>query len=325
MINAAVYGLGRWGRVLVDSVQGKSDKIKFTSAISRSPQDHQAYAAEKGLTVTNSLSGVLSDDAVDAIVLASPPWLHAEQAIAAAQAGKPVYVEKPFTLSHEEAKRAAAAADKAGIVMAVGFNRRYLNAMQELKSHIAAGTIGELLHIEGQFSGPTLLRTPAESWRATRDNNPAGGMVARGIHLLDNMIDICGSVDTVFADSSRRIAAGDIDDATSVLMNFKNGITGYLSTIMVTGEYFRIQVLGSGGWIELLGYDRLNIADLDGVQKTETFEPMDLERATLEAFADAIGGSTPFSVTPAQAVHGIAVLEAIDRSAKDKTQVKVAP
>lgn len=324
MINAAIYGLGRWGRVLVNAVQGKSERIKFVTGISRDPDRHRDYGDAVGLTVTDDFAGVLADADIDAIVLASPPWLHAEQVIAAARAGKPVFVEKPFALDLDEAKAAARAARDAGITLAVGFNRRYLAGIREMKARVRGGDIGDIVHMECQFSGPTALRTPADSWRATRQNNPAGGMVARGIHGLDAMIDFLGPASSVFADSDQRHAPGDIDDVTSVLLRFAGGASGYLSTIMVTGEYFRLQVLGTKGWIELRGLDEMIVSDLDGNRTTQEFAPTDMERVTLDAFAAAVTDAAPFAVTPEEAIQGVAAMQAIDRSARLGEPVKVA-
>ncbi len=82
MINAAIYGMGRWGRVLVDSVQGKSDKIKFVTGISRSPEEHRHYAEETGLSVTDDfesvLAGIVEIAVTGAIVIKSIEYLRRE-------------------------------------------------------------------------------------------------------------------------------------------------------------------------------------------------------------------------------------------------------
>src|ERR687892_2889923 len=98
MINAAIVGLGRWGQNLVNSVQGKSDKIRFVVGVLRRPENARAYAERQGLTLHSDLARVLADPAIDAIVLATPHTVHAEQILAAAEAGKAVFTEKPFTL-----------------------------------------------------------------------------------------------------------------------------------------------------------------------------------------------------------------------------------
>lgn len=324
MINAAIIGMGRWGEVLIRSVQGKSDKVRFVAGVARNPAPYEALAAEQDIRLTDDFDSVIREPAIDAVIIATPPWLHAGQIVAAAAARKHVFVEKPITLNSREAETARAACERAGVILAVGFNRRFLPAIGDMRARVGADQIGNLLHMECQFSGATALRTPPGIWRMTRDANPAGGMVARGMHSLDLMIGFLGPVRTVYAMSDRRETVNEMDDTTSVLLRFAGGGTGYLSTIMATGEYWRVQALGPKGWIEMRGEDELLISDLDNVVETKSFEKTDKEFAELEAFADAVNGSTPFAVPPADAVHGIAVLEAISKSADLNEVVSVA-
>ena len=109
----------------------------------------------------------------------------------------------------------------------------------------------------------------------------------------------------------------------AVLLRFANGASGYLSTIMVTGEYFRIQVLGTRGWVELRGPGEVIISDWTATAKRSTSRH-GYRTTTLEAFAAAALGGTPFAVSPQQAVSGVAALEAIDRSARIGKKVKVS-
>src|SRR6186997_2344050 len=88
MINAAIVGLGRWGQNLVNSIQGKSDKIRIVIGVLRHPENAREYAKAKGFPVVDSLDTVLADPKIDAIVLATPHSVHAEQIIACAKAGK---------------------------------------------------------------------------------------------------------------------------------------------------------------------------------------------------------------------------------------------
>src|SRR5215210_9603259 len=104
MINAAIVGLGRWGQNLVNSVQGKSDKIRCVAGVLRHPENAREYAKRNALTLHSELGAVLADPAIDAIVLATPHTVHAEQIKAAIEAGKPVFTEKPFTLSSQDAQ-----------------------------------------------------------------------------------------------------------------------------------------------------------------------------------------------------------------------------
>jgi len=188
---------------------------------------------------------------------------------------------------------------------------------------IRAGKIGDVLHMEATHSGPTGLRLQEGSWRATREEAPGGGMTARGIHVLDAMIQIAGPVSTVYAYSDRRKIAVDMDDTTSMLLKFANGVTGSLSTVFATGDLYRVAVYGSKGWIELRGDTELITKGLDGAPETTKLPAVDKERAELEAFADAVEEKKPFLVAPEEAVNGIAVLEAIVASAKKGKAVQI--
>ena len=125
MIDAAIVGLGRWGRNLVGSVQGKSDRLRFTRAVVRSFETHRGFAEELGLALTDDIEELLADHSVAAVVLATPHSLHCEQIIAAASAGKHVLCEKPLTLTRAEAVRAIQACEAAGVVLGVGADKRF--------------------------------------------------------------------------------------------------------------------------------------------------------------------------------------------------------
>src|SRR3981189_1177307 len=129
MINAAIVGLGRWGQNLVNSVQGKSDKIRFVAGVLRHPEKARSYANEKGLALHSHLDAVLTDPGIDAIVLATPHTVHAEQIIAAVNAGKPVFTEKPFTLTSRSAAEAVRAATEKNVTVGVGYNWRFQPAL----------------------------------------------------------------------------------------------------------------------------------------------------------------------------------------------------
>ncbi len=324
MLKAAIYGLGRWGGRLIESVQG-SGKIRLVKGITRDPAAHRELAARTGIALAASYADVLRDPRIDAVVLATPHSQHHEQIVQAARAGKHVFVEKPFALTREAAQQAAEACRAAGITLGLGFNRRHAPAFVEMVRRIRSGEIGDVLHVEGQFSGPTGYRLKPGNWRATRAESPAGGMTARGIHTLDSMIQIAGLVSSVYAFSERRKLGPDtdMDDTTSMLLRFAGGVTGYLATIFVTGEFWRVHAFGSKGWLEMRGDTELIACGLEGAPNRIMLPAVDKERAVLEAFAEAATAGKPFLVPPEEAVNGIAVLEAIVTSAAGGNPVQI--
>lgn len=325
MLRVAVYGLGRWGSRLAESI-ADSSKIRVTTGISRDPGRHQEFARATGAKVVSSYADVLRDPAVDAVILATPHSLHCEQIEQAARAGKHVFVEKPFALDRASAERAIDATRKAGITLAVGFNRRFAPAFVEMVRRIEAGEIGEILHVEGQNSGPTGHGLKAGNWRATRQEAPGGGMTARGVHALDCMIRIAGPISTVYA-SSQKLSLPpeiDMDDTTAMLFKFARGASGCLSAVFVTGDYWRVQALGSKGWLEIRSDTELVARGLEGAPRATQLPAVDKEKAELEAFADAVAAKQLFTVPPADIVNGVAVLESIEKSSASGSPIAIA-
>jgi len=251
VINAAIVGLGRWGQTLVASVQEKSERLRFTHAVSRDPARALEFTAAHHLQILGSLDAALADPAIDAIVLATPHSLHADQIVASAAAGKAVFCEKPLTLTRAEAERATAACETAGIVLGVGTDKRYFPAMEELARVVAEGELGRILHIEANFSNEVsaALFSP---WRDSPDESPAGGMTGTGIHVLDTMIRMAGPVHRVQAQLLAHRPAPDPLDTISVLLEFRSGISGMLAAVRCTPSFSRVHVFGRNGSAEAL-------------------------------------------------------------------------
>jgi predicted dehydrogenase len=326
MMDAAIVGLGRWGEALVNSVQGKSDKIRFVRAVTRTPAKARDFAAKAGIPVDSDYDAALKDPAVRAIVLATPHTQHADQIIAAARAGKHVFVEKPFALTRATAEQALEAAQKAKITVGVGHNRRFLPALIELKRMAASRELGPLLHVEGIFA--VNIGGPNDAWRNSRAESPAGGMTSLGIHALDLMIGLAGPVTEVTAMSQRRAIAWDIDDTTVMLFRHKSGATGYLCTLAQGARLIMVRAFGPKGWAEMHGERQLircmaPPSGMGGEEQKTDYPAFDSLNAELEAFAAAASGGPAFPITPVEIVNGVAVLEAIDQSAREKRTITI--
>ena len=140
MIKAAMVGLGWWGRTIVESVQSDSEIIRFVAGATRTKSpDVTAFAEAQKLKLADSFEALLGDPSIDAIVLATPHSMHSAQVIAAAQAGKHVFCEKPFALHKADADAAVAATKKAGVTLGLGYNRRFHPEMTALRQRIRVG------------------------------------------------------------------------------------------------------------------------------------------------------------------------------------------
>jgi predicted dehydrogenase len=332
VIDAAIVGLGWWGRTIVESVQQGSDVVRFVAGATRTVSPEvQAFADAQKLRLAGSLDDLLADRGVDAVVLATPHSLHAGQVMAAARAGKHVFCEKPLALKGGEAAAAVETVRRAGVTLGLGYNRRFHPEMTKLRQRIRSGELGTVLHVEATMTFPNALMLTPTQWRASRDETPCGGLTPMGVHAVDGMIDLCGPIDQVYCQSFRRAVAIDADDTTSMLFRMKAGMSGYLGTMTATGPGFSFQVFGSNGWVRLEGMTHVAGASSEerrtrlfgackfqpakGAAETWEAEKLDVTRAALDAFAVACSGGPPYPIPLDEMVHGAAVTEAVVRSA----------
>jgi predicted dehydrogenase len=330
VIRAAIAGLGWWGKTIIESAAGT--QLDFVALTTRSNnQDTRDFAQANGIRVAADLDELLADDAIDAIVLATPHSQHTEQVIAAAKAGKHVFVEKPFALTKADAEAAIAAVDAAGVTIGLDYGRRFHPEMTRLREQIRSGELGTILHVEATMTGPNGLALAPGAWRADREETPVGGLTPMGVHAIDGMIDLCGPIETVVCQSFRRAISVDADDTSTMLFRMREGMSGYLGVMMATGPGFSFQVFGSAGWVRLEGKPhvvgasseerrmelcgRCTAQPVKGELRVWQAERFDVTRAALEAFTAAVQGDDPYPITREEMIHGAAVTEAVVHAA----------
>lgn len=325
MLNIGIVGLGRWGRTLVSAVgQGApSGVVRFRAGYTKTPARHADLARDESLRLFADYGEMLRSGLVRGVAIASPHSEHVEQIAAAATAGLHVFVEKPLALDVAGALTAIDAARAARVKLAVGFNRRFLPAFRHLAELVRSRSLGQILHVEGNFSGPFGTQFSPDAWHADRSETPSGGMTLMGVHVLDAMIGLVGPLARVRARSKRQFLTIEMDDTTDASLDFASGATGYLSTMTATSRNWRLQLFGTKGWCEMRGYQQL-VLKLDEEVRVLDFEPHDIERAELEAFADHVLADADYPVPLEDVVAGIAALEAINSSCQDGEPVDVS-
>ena len=320
MLDAAIIGRGGWGRRLVQSVQGKSERIRFTAAVVRTPEKVDPFAAEHDIRLGSDLGEVLDDPTIDTVVVSSAAGVHASQGLAVIKAGKPVMVIKPLALTTADAEMLRAEANRAGLVLALGYNRCFLPANGELRARVAAGELGMPRHAEGNFCVDRYLHLSVGDWKADNTQSPPGSLAD---HMLYEMIRMFGPVAEVHAYASDR-AGLLIKDTTAVLLRFENGASGLLTAIGATANLFRLHVFGTKGWAEVRGTGQFTFQPIGGESEEKVFPAFDTERAEMEALADAIEGKAPYPITPDESVQAVAAIEAMGRSAEEGGPVSIA-
>lgn len=324
MLRAASVGLGWWSDELAGSVQNKSGLIKVVSCYSRSAAKREAFSAKFNTGTHDSYESLLSEPGIDAVLLTTPHSLHAEHVTMAAEAGKHVFVEKPFTLTAESGRAAAAAARSAGKTLAVGHNRRFAAVSGYLRNLVETGEFGILLNLESNYSAPGALGYSQDYWRASRTECPNGGIAPLGVHMIDLLCWLGGPIERVNALATRRAVAIDNDDTTSALFQFSSGPIGYLGCSFASPFNLFLNIYGTKANVfsEVDG-NRLRIQRSNGETEAVELTPVNTLRTELDEFALACMGQGEFRVKTEEALLTVAVMEAIKASAASGDSVEV--
>lgn len=316
MLRAASIGLGWWSAELAKVIQGRSELITIVSCFSRTPEKRSAFAQSFGTGQHESYEAILCDPEIDAVILTTPHSLHADHVIRAAAMRKHVFVEKPFTLTARRGVQAAEACAAAGVVLAVGHNRRFSAAAQALKALWEVGEFGTVLHLEANFSAPGALDYTPDQWRANRIESPGGALAALGIHMIDLLCWLAGPVARVSAQATHRAVPVDMDDTTSAIFAFESGVTGSLLSHFACPYTSYLNVYGTEtSAFAAIDGDGLRVQRRGGQPERRPIEPIDTLKAELEEFARACRGDARYRIRPEEAIHSVAVMEAIVESA----------
>ena len=185
------------------------------------------------------------------MVLCTPHTLHCGQIVLSANAKKHVFCEKPLALSRADALRAVAACNANNVVLGVGHERRFEPPVLELFRLVKSGELGTPLQIEANFSQDKFLSLPADNWRISSEEAPAGPMTATGIHLLDLSVGLLGPADRAFASVRQLDSQLANGDTLAALVTFKSGANALISAILATPFIGRFAVFGSKGQAEV--------------------------------------------------------------------------
>jgi predicted dehydrogenase len=282
-----------------------------------------AFAASQEIACESSFESALQDPAVQGVVLCTPHTQHTEQIIAAAQAGKHVFCEKPLSMSRADVLRAVKACADNDVALAVGHEKRFEPPVQEVFRLAKAGELGTLLQIEANFSQDKFLSLEPDNWRMSQTEAPAGPMTATGIHLLDLAVGLLGPAQHVFA-RVRQLGSRLVNgDTLGILVTHKSGANSLISAVLATPFDGRLALYGNKGWVEVRDKAHpeapegwvFTVKKRNSQPQSVSFPPAKAVLANLEAFADAAAKRTPYPVPQDQMIANVSALEAVFRSA----------
>tara|TARA_B100000809_G_scaffold111611_1_gene110162 strand:- start:126 stop:1130 length:1005 start_codon:yes stop_codon:yes gene_type:complete len=317
MINLAFVGLGWWGNELAAAASALSARIKIVGCYSLSQTEMKAFETQYGAIPYPSYGDLLKEPSTDGVVLSTPHSQHANQVIQAANAGKQVFVEKPLALSVHDAYRATKTCLDQEVILAVGHNRRFSSGVSEIKRCLQSGKLGQVLHVEAHFSGNSAMNFSHTTWRANREESPAGALASIGLHMIDTIQYLLGPIERLCCLSKRQVLSVEIDDTTSALFELQSGITGTIGTLFATPSNSLLRIYGTGGLIEAKNeFSEVSFQGDGELYENILIQPSNTLTAEFSGFCDACEGHEAYPVSADEAIRNVAIIEAMSSSSK---------
>jgi predicted dehydrogenase len=324
-VRLGVVGVGWWGGVLADAARetGLADVVL---CFARSADAREAFAHQRSCRAVDTYDALLGDQEVDGVLLATPHSTHIDLIERAAAAGKHIFVEKPLALTVDDARRAIAATSAAGVILQVGYQRRRQPTNRKIKELIDGGSLGTLVQLEGNQSGPAAHNAEFPVWRADAAEVPAGGMTAMGVHVVDTFQYFAGPARRVASYSKQVRGWRALDEATTVMIEYEDGPLGYVGTSYYVPAVNTLVAYGSdmNAWNEQDGSHLWTQQRGESLRTEQPTEVIDVIADEMAEFAHCILEGTEPETGGAESLEVAAILEAIVRSAATGRTVELS-
>jgi len=324
-VRVGCIGMGWWSDVLADAVT-RSGKLQIVSCYTRSEQKRQAFAAKYGCRAAPSYDAILEDRAIEAIINTTPNNVHAETTRAAAAARKHVFLDKPIANTVADARALTRACREAGVVLALGYQRRKESHFRWVRRQIDEGAFGRIVNAEANISRDRLGQFDLNSWRYTAAGMPGGVMLQIGIHYTDVLEYLVGPVKAVRGALAQLVLPGDNPDVASLVLEHENGALSTLNASYASaGEYYLMNVYGKEATAYYDLHNGLRCLKR-GTNRAETVPcgKNDTIVEELEEFARAVRGEGKPEMDGEKGTASLAVLLAGIKSAREGRRVEVA-
>ena len=324
-LRVACLGMGWWSDVLADAIK-RSGKLEIVSCYTRSEDKRRAFAAKYGCQAAESYEAILADPQIEAIINTTPNDVHLETTRAAAAAGKHVFLDKPIANRVSEGRAISEVCRKAGIVLALGYQRRRESHFRWIKRQIDAGAFGKLVNAEANISRDRLGKIDLTSWRYQAAGMPGGVMLQIGIHYTDVLEYLMGPVKAVSGRFVQLVLPGDNPDVASLVLEHESGALSTLNASYASAsEYYLMNIYGKDasayydmhGGLRLLKRGETAPTEV-ACGKNDTFVE------ELEEFAAAVRGDGQPEMGGDNATASLAVVRAGILSAREGRRVEIA-
>jgi 1,5-anhydro-D-fructose reductase (1,5-anhydro-D-mannitol-forming) len=332
----AIIGLGKHADAYLAPAIQKASGARLVAVCSRDKARAEAFASRHGAERSYcSFEQLLSDPAVEVVVIATPNSLHADQTVAAARAGKHVLCEKPMAVTASECERMIEACRSHGVKLGVDFQNRHHPAHQEARRIIASGAVGDITYASAQYAHGK-IGVSFTGWRADPEMSGGGGsLYGAGLHSLDLLRFLIGKeVEEVTAVTDVGQQGRVVDETVLTILKFGKGTFGYAASglhiprscndLVVYGTKARITGTGTVG-MQMLGELRV---DADGLVARTEFPVADPVCGSyihsVEAFSRNIDEDTEPNASGLDGLAMVRVAQAVLESSRSGKAVRLA-
>lgn len=242
-----LIGLGRWANAHGDAAQ-RSERVRIVNCFARTPETRADYQQRYEVpNASPSIEELLSDPAVEGVVISTPNDLHVEHVLQCIEAGKRVLVDKPVAVDSAEGLRLLRAVDAAGASVGVAHHPRRLAGTRAARAWIDSGASGRVRLAHADFSNNRSSHMKPDAWHRFARGSDAGVLIQVGIHQVENMLYLLGPASEVNARFAHETLGPTMPDLAAVTITHTSGAVSVVTSSWTTPGYFSIEVLATGG------------------------------------------------------------------------------
>jgi predicted dehydrogenase len=324
-LRVAVIGIGWWSDVLADAAR-RTGTIEIAACYTRSEDRRRAFAEKYRCRAAASYEEILADCDIEAIVNTTPNAAHLETTRMAVAAGKHVFLDKPIANSVAEGREIARVCAAAGVVLALGYQRRRESHFRWIKAEIAAGRFGRLVQAECNISRDRLGKIDLSSWRYQSSGMPGGVMLQIGIHYVDVLEMLISPVRRVAAMAAQLVLPGDNPDVANLVLEHECGaISNLCASYASASEFYMMNIYGkeASAYYDLFAGLR-HLRRGEEAPRAVILEKTDTLRQELAEFASCIRDGGKPETDGWWGARNLAVIMAGIKSAREGRAVEVA-
>jgi len=303
----------------------KSENGELHALFCRTEEKAKQMAEEHGAKrYYTNVDELIADEELDAIYISTPPYLHCEQTLKAAERGLEIMCEKPMAVNVAECEEMIAACEKNRIGIQICFLFRFHSCFQNIKSMIAAGQLGEIIGARMPIFKAS--DHPEGDWHTIHAEGGGGSLMDQGAHSVDLMRYLMGEIAevTCFCSTCADVYK-DVEDVGTMLMQMENGAHAIANTSFVIPVYDIVfEVYGTKGWVLVYNDNGWHVkSHIDGEVKVEPSQYEDLFQMQFEHIARCVSGEEKSIITGIDGLKNIQAISAAYESVRMGRTIKL--